>query len=364
MSTAPGFPLQGPYSRGDPQLNPQGADVASMVASGASAVAANELPVEGSEDEAAPTYGGRRRNSRGARKSVAKTFDFRRPSKFSREHFRAFQIVYETFARQWTTVLSTSLRTVSQVTLVSVEQMSYGEYIEHTPNPTFIALFQMSPFPGASLFHLPLPLTMTAVERLLGGTGVGSTHPNRPLTDIESGLMRETTDRALRELTYAHESLFEVQAKVMQLESNPQFAQIAAATDMMLVISFDVRIGGEQGAATMCIPFSSLQTQLESFSGGHLFADAPKVDVEDVSDRLNERLLDVPVDVSVQFSPISLTSSEIVDLQVGDVLPLHHPINEPLTLHAEDQAYLYAMPGRRGKRLAAQIVNNNEGTPR
>src|SRR5262249_35052578 len=105
----------------------------------------------------------------GKRRTNIKTFDFRRPSKFSRDHFRAFQIVHETFSRQLTTVLSTSLRTMCQVTLDEVEQLSYGEYVQELPNPSFLAIFQLDPLPGASMIFIPLPLVMNCIEFLLGG---------------------------------------------------------------------------------------------------------------------------------------------------------------------------------------------------
>ena len=100
-------------------------------------------------------------------------YDFRRPNKFTREHVRALQIASETFARQFTTVLSTTLRTVSQVQAKGIHQLTYDEYIRDVPNPTYLAILSLPPLAGASIFHLPLPVVMTAVDRLLGGPGAG-----------------------------------------------------------------------------------------------------------------------------------------------------------------------------------------------
>ncbi len=129
-------------------------------------------------------------------------YDFRRPNKFTREHVRALQIASETFARQFTTVLSTTLRTVSQVQAKGIHQLTYDEYILDVPNPTYLAILSLPPLAGASIFHLPLPVVMTAVDRLLGGPGTGpSLH--RPLTEIEQSLVRDLLGRVLRELAYA-----------------------------------------------------------------------------------------------------------------------------------------------------------------
>jgi flagellar motor switch protein FliM len=290
------------------------------------------------------------------KKGQAKPFNFRRPNKFNRDHFRAFQIVHETLARQLTTVYSTTLRVVSGVSLVSIEECSYGEFVESSINPSFLAILQISPLPGASLLYMPQPLAMGIIERLLGGPGKGP-YPERPLTDIESILMRDLTDRCLREMTYSYESLFEVHAKTMQLESNPQFAQISSPSDMVLLVTFEVKVGDSEGNLQLCIPYASLQGQLENLSGGHLFKDRPNIDSVSLGHALRNRLMDAPVDVNVLFKSVQMRGSEILELQVGDVLPLHHNVNSPLTVKAHGVPHLLAKPGRQGKRLACQIVD-------
>jgi flagellar motor switch protein FliM len=168
--------------------------------------------------------GGRKR-----RKSGPQPFDFRRPSKFSRDHARALQIVHETFARQFTTILSTTLRSVSSVTVASVDHISYDEYVRSSPELCFLAILNIDPLSGAAILQLPLDIGMAAIDRLLGGTGDGA-QPRRALTDIESSLLRELVQRVLRELDYAFESLVKTSTSIVQLESNPQFAQVAAAS--------------------------------------------------------------------------------------------------------------------------------------
>jgi flagellar motor switch protein FliM len=291
------------------------------------------------------------------KKGAPKPFNFRRPNKFNRDHFRAFQIVHETFARQLTTVYSTTLRAVSSVTLAQVEECSYGEFIESAKNPSFLSILQINPLPGASLWYMPMDLCMGIIERLLGGAGKGP-YPERPLTDIESILMRDLTDRGLRELTYSYESLFEVHAKTMQLESNPQFAQISAPSDMVLLVTFDVKVGESEGTAQLCIPYASMHGQLEHLQGGHMFKDRPEIDPAAIARALKRRVDAVPVDVNVVFNTVTMTGNDILNLEVGDVLPLHHNINAPLTVKADGVPHLRAKPGRQGKRLACQIVDS------
>jgi flagellar motor switch protein FliM len=283
-------------------------------------------------------------------------YDFRRPNKFTREHVRALQIASETFARQFTTVLSTTLRTVSQVQAKGIHQLTYDEYIRDVPNPTYLAILSLPPLAGASIFHLPLPVVMTAVDRLLGGPGTGLT-VNRPLTEIEQSLVRDLLGRVLRELAYAFESLTALEPTVSHQESNPQFAQIGSPSDMVIVFVYDLRIGAQAGQATLCIPFSALQPVLDEVTGNSLLTGRVEADAESVRDALAGRMGVAPVTVSVSFPPVVLALSDIVDLRPGDVLPLDHRVDAPLEVSVGGVPRFAARPGRRGKRLACVITS-------
>jgi flagellar motor switch protein FliM len=287
-------------------------------------------------------------------------YDFRRPNKFSREHQRALQIASETFARQFTTVLSTTLRAVSHVQVTSVGQLTYDEYIREIPNPSYLAVLSMSPLQGSSILHLPLPLVMTAVDRLLGGTGAGVI-PQRPLTDIEDGLARGMLARVLRELSYAFESLVHLDPQVVMQESNPQFAQVASATDMVIVLGFDVKIGAVTGRATLCVPFTSMQPVLDDVTANSLLIGREVVDPKVLRAALGERVGDAPVEVAVRFNPITLTSREVVSLRAGDIVPLGHRTDRPLAVRVGGVDRFAALPGRRGNRLACVVVDADHG---
>jgi flagellar motor switch protein FliM len=293
-------------------------------------------------------------------KSNVQPFDFRRPSKFSRDHVRAFQIVHETFARQLSTVLATTLRAVAHCSLTTVEQLTYDEYVRSLPNPSFMVILSLSPLPGAAVLQLPLPITFAAIDRLLGGSG-DALSPKRPLTEIESQLMRGLIDRALRELEYAYESLVRVEAEVVQQEFNPQFAQIAAPSDMALAVSFETRIGEKRGTASICIPYATMQPVLEHLASQALFQKGGGAhDMIDWAGSLDRAMRETHVELSVSFDHVELTSADIVGLRVGDVVPLNHPVSQPVTVSVDGVQCYDAVTGRRGKRLACLIVGNHE----
>ncbi len=187
---------------------------------------------------------------------------------------RALQIAYETFGRQFSTVLTSTLRVVSQVSLVSVQQMSYGEYVGSLMAPSFMALVTIPPLPGTGILQFNHETAMTCVDRLLGGPGT-TAQPARAFTEIESDLMTSLSQRVAHEMRYAFEGLVRISPTVTGLEGNPQFAQVAAASDAVIVASYEMRVGHDEGVATLSLPFQALHPALEALDEGRHDLTAP-----------------------------------------------------------------------------------------
>lgn len=281
-------------------------------------------------------------------------YDFRRPNRFSREDVRALQLVTDTFARQFAMVLSTTQHVSCQVSVTSVRQYTCEEYTRTLPNPSLLAVLHFEPLTGAGVFQLPMGIVMSVIDRLLGGPG-GPNQPNRPLSDIEIGLVRQLLGRIVHELTYAFDSLTPVHAGVSSLESDPQFLKVAAPSDPAIVSEFSIRIGDQQATATLCIPFATLQPALDALADSQLTHRTEKD--ERAAQAVERQLNSVPVELTVAFREVTVTSYQLLSLAVGDVLPLRHPIARPLAVLADGVQVAAAVPGSHGQHLACQITS-------
>ncbi len=283
-------------------------------------------------------------------------YDFRRPNKLNREHVRALQIVAETFSRQLTTVLSSALRTGVHTTFDDVSQFSYDEYIRELPNPTLLTVIDLPPLKGSAMFHLPPSLTMGIVERLLGGSGPGDGPvPERAPTEIEMRLLRGLLERVFRELAYSFESLVAVTPVLNRTEINPQFAQVASATDMVVVIAFTVKVEGRPSSVTLGVPFSSLQPVLEDVT------ERNQVDRDglgpEVTEALAHSMQRAAIEMRVRFDELLVPSRVLAGLRPGDILPLEHPVDQPLTVEVAGVPQFLATAGTRGKRVACLLTD-------
>lgn len=288
-----------------------------------------------------------------AQKTV-KVFDFRRPSKFSKDHLRTLEMLHESFARLLSTYLSTSLRAVADVALVSADQLTYDEFIRSVPNPTLISILRMDPLDGNVIFEINLNLVFAIIDRLLGGPGQ-ITAKVRELTEIEESLIKTVISRALFNLQEAWKSMLEVEFQILDLETNPQFAQIAPPNDMVVLITFEAKVAETSGMISICIPYSVLEPNIGKFSAQQWFSGVRRA-AHSESKTIQKELEKIKVDLSAQLGDVCLSLQDLVDLRKGDVIRLDMPLSRDLRVLVGGKQAFFAHPGSVGKRVAVQIT--------
>jgi flagellar motor switch protein FliM len=289
-----------------------------------------------------------------SRRREPRTYDFRRPTKLSREHVRILQIAQENFARQATTSLTSMLRTGARMELVGIEQFSYDDYIATLPSSYFLATFTLEPLPGKGVLAYPLDTAMAIVDHMLGGAGAGE-QPNRPMTGMESTITSHLLERLLDELAASFAHITPLQPALDGVEYNPQLAQAAAGSETVMVGTYSMRIGDREPDATLVLPFASFAAALNNAASPQL-SETARHKRQRALEALTERLSEVPVDVSVRFNPLEVPSGDLLSLAVGDVLLLRHSQDRPLEVTTNDVTFAHALPSNHRRRLAAEIV--------
>jgi flagellar motor switch protein FliM len=292
--------------------------------------------------------------SRRAKSTGPELYDFRRPTKLSREHVRTLQIAYEAFARQYSTLLTSTLRAVSQVSLLSIEQLTYDEYISALENPTLMVMVELEPLPGVTIFEFALNTAMACVDHMLGGPG--GKQPQRPLTDLEVPLIHRLLNRAFHEFSYAFETITDIQPRLASIEYNPQFAQAASPTDAMIVASFEMRVGTEDCVSTICIPYASIFPKLQGESADSALTAAQRDARDLAAKQMAEGLNTTPVEVSVRFNPVLMHPADLIALRPGDIVQIGHPVTAPLAVTSAGRVFAHAVAGSSGQRLACLVI--------
>ncbi|MDT0200790.1 flagellar motor switch protein FliM [Nocardioides sp. AE5] len=301
----------------------------------------------------APEQGLRARRRAATKQPVA--YDFRRPIQLSREHSRILQLGFDSFARQATTLFTSSLRRVCEVGLSSIDQRTYAEYIDSLDPMTYMTLFSVDPMPGVGMVELPLAATMSCVDHMLGGPG-SATQPLRHLSDIEGAVMSGLVERLLGEMRYAMAQIVALEPRVTGKEYSPQFAQMAAASEVMVVTEFALRIGDQAHRMTLCLPFTGLLPHLAQAAAPAPASDRERAQRVRAAELLRASFDTVPVDVHARLRPTELGPDVLSALTVGDVVRLAHPSSAPIDVTVDGTVFAHATIGARGPRLAALIV--------
>lgn len=277
-------------------------------------------------------------------------YDFRRPRRVSNDQIRALAMVHEIFARNFGVTLSGFLRTIIDVRVASVQQLAYNEFIHSLPNPTGFVILQAPPLEGQMCLEISPLIIYPIIERLLGGHTRNLFIPQRPLTSIEWRLILRIVGGALDHLSEVWRNLVDARFEVHATESNPQLVHIVAPSEVVVFISFEIKIWDNVGTMSLCIPFNTIESVLAHLTSQSWFYK-PKVATTVQQQRILRNLEKSRVPLTAYLGRATIRLSDLRRLRSGDILQLDKPCDQDLIVRINDRNKFAARPGQhRGKR--------------
>jgi flagellar motor switch protein FliM len=264
-------------------------------------------------------------------------------------------MIHDNFGRLVSNFLSGYLRTSVQVKIVSVDQVTYEDFLVSIPMPTLITVFSLAPLKGTAILETSPAFVFPILDLLLGGTGF-MPQKARELTDIEIGVLRRVNTRILEQLRYAWGDLVSFEPHIEFLETNPQFNQVLSPNETVAVITFTTQVGETQGLINLCWPYISLEAVVGRLTARYWFAAQETEDQESSRQTLVRLLEEVPVELAVRAGSTQITLREFLELQPGDVIALDRSVKEDLELLVGGRPYLYGQPGVVGKKLGLLLT--------
>ncbi len=255
-------------------------------------------------------------------------YNFRRPDRISKEQIHALQFLHERFARNVSQSLAAYLRSMTEVSLVSVEQFSYSEFLMSLSDPTAFYALSMAPYDDLGGLEINPAVAFAMIERMLGGEGKNAA-VDRALTDIEQNVVDSVVKILLESLTDTWHPVIDLTFGIRARETRPQMLQVASPNDTVVMLVFDIRIGEAQGMLNLCVPASIVEQTDTHFAGAidrHRREPTARERVW-----LLENLARVPVPVSAVLES-RCTTRELLALRAGDVITLGLPANRPIDL--------------------------------
>lgn len=257
------------------------------------------------------------------------TYNFRRPDRVSKEQLWSLHFVHERFAVNLATSLSAFLRTVTEVTIVGVDQRSYSEFLGSVPDPTAFYALTLAPLDGLAALEINPTVAFPIVDRMLGGTGHGAL-PDRSLTEIEQNVLDTAVGLLLQQLTDTWKAIADVQFRIHGRETRPQMLQVTGSSEVVVVLAFEMRIGEATGRVHVCIPAAAIDSRHGRFVQGWHRTTRPPAPEEEANLLANLGRIPLPLTVRLETR---INARDVMMLRPGDVLALGHPATSPVAIH-------------------------------
>ncbi|MFH0911438.1 MAG: flagellar motor switch protein FliM [Planctomycetota bacterium] len=279
-------------------------------------------------------------------------YDFKRPERVSTDQIRSMEMLHEVLARKLGATLSGFLRTIVEIKMASVEQLTYQEFIMSLPNPTCFNLMTCEPLDGQMVLEINPSIVFPIIDKLLGGGSTEVHIPEREMTTIELRLIQSVTDMVLQFLQEIWSPILGIDFKIQASESNPQLMQIVPPNEVVILVCFEIRMGECGGMLNLCIPFPVIEPIMGKFSTINTWFSYRKAGAEEESfAKMREGVSNAVLETVAYIAETAITVKKFLTLKPGDVLTTKKDCHAPLLLKINGKPKFVGFAGQyKGKR--------------
>ena len=285
-----------------------------------------------------------------------KNYDFARPVKFSKEHLRTLEIIFEHYGRLLSTNLPVYLRKTVQVEVMSAETVTYSEFSNALSNPVLLGIVNFSPLPGNIIIELAENLGYAIVDRMLGGTGL-PLDKMREFSEIELLILERIYNVGVNLLSEPWASVCNVDARLERIETNSQFAQIISPSEMIALVTLNIRLGEVEGLMNICLPYMTLEPVMDNLNTKNWYASLQEKDEHQYSETIEALIARAPMPIKAVLGKSAISVNDFLGLQRGDIIRLNTRADEELNVYVGNIRKFTALPGESGDNYAVRITS-------
>ncbi len=285
-----------------------------------------------------------------------KNYDFSRPTKFSKEHLRTLEIIFEHYSRLISTNLPVYLRKNVQVSVASSETVTFSEFSNALSNPSVLGIVNFAPLNGNIIIEIATNLCYAMLDRMLGGRGQ-PLEKSRDFSDIELTILQKLLVMFTQLMREPWKNVVEISPVLSRLETNPQFAQVIAPSDMIAIVTLNMKIGDVEGMVNICLPFFTLEDVMDKLNTKYWFSTMQENHDEHYEEYIESmiRRVDIPIKAVLGRSTISV--NDFLNLQVGDCIRLDSRVDTDMNVYVGNIKKFTALPGTDRDSYAVQITS-------
>ncbi|MCR4779094.1 MAG: flagellar motor switch protein FliM [Lachnospiraceae bacterium] len=284
-----------------------------------------------------------------------KNYDFARPSKFSKEHLRTLETIFEHYGRLISTNFPAYLRKNVQVEVVNSEAVAYSEFSNALSNPVLLGIVNFAPLDGNIIIELAENLGYAMIDRLLGGTGA-PLDKTRDFSEIELVVMERIFNVCTNLLREPWHNVVDIEPRLVRIETNSQFAQIISPQEMTAIVTLNIKIGNVEGLMNFCLPYAVLEDVIDRLNTKFWFANLQVKDDEKYNELIEVAIAKAKIPVRVILGKSVVSVNDFMNLQVGDVIRLNTKVDDEMDVYVGNIRKFKALPGSSSDLYAARLT--------
>ncbi|MDE7313743.1 MAG: flagellar motor switch protein FliM [Eubacterium sp.] len=287
---------------------------------------------------------------------TVKNYDFARPSKFSKEHLRTLEIIFEHYGRLLSTNLPVYLRKNIQVEVVNSEAQTYSEFANSLSNPMLLGVINFAPLKGNILLEMATNIGYAMVDRMLGGLGEPLAKA-REFSEIELLIIERLLTVCVNLLREPWKNVVQLSPRLERIETNSQFAQIISPSEMIAIVTINLKIGEVEGLMNVCLPYITLDVVMDKLNTKFWYSSQQEKEEISYSNMVENLLEKAPIPVKAVLGNSAFSISDFARLQVGDIIRLDTKVEDELSVYVGSMKKFTALPGVSGDDYAVRITS-------
>lgn len=285
-----------------------------------------------------------------------KDYDFARPSKFSKEHLRTLEIIFEHYGRLLSTNLPVYLRKSVQVEVMNSEAVTYQEFSNALSNPVLLGIINFAPLQGNIIIEMASNLGYAIVDRMLGGKGEPMDKV-REFSEIELLIIERILVICVNLLSEPWGNVLDIKPHLERIETNSQYAQIISPSEMIAIVTIDITIGDVQGLMNVCLPYITLEDVIDKLNTKYWYSNMQSQDEASYADAIESLINRAQIPVKAVLGNSVVSVSDFASLQKGDIIRLDRKVDEELDVYVGNIKKFAALPGESGDCYAVRVTS-------
>ena len=234
------------------------------------------------------------------------------------------ELINERFARYLRIGMFNYMHRNVEVSVGPIKVQKYAEFVRNLVVPTNLNLVTAKPLRGTGLVVFDPNLVFLVVDNMFGGDGRFHTRvEGRDFTQTEQRIIMGMLQVVFAEYAKSWAPVFNLEFEYIRSEMNSQFANIATPSEIVVAAGFTLELGGAQADMHVCFPYSMLEPIRDllysTMQSDHLSSDRRWIKL------LSAQLQTAEIELSCNFGTAKVRLRDIVDMRVGDVIPINVP---------------------------------------